>query len=218
MHVEKGARKEQSGGEEAVQIDPREAVCAFLLFVGFGCLFVSRTGPHFQGKERLQWVAIAMLTASLVPLAVPGSNKRTPAYGKPTCKRNTCVLYSQRSKLYKLRGDAWEELGVGVAKFVMCTATGTVRFTARSEVTGVRMANHLVVQEPPCCSPKPSVHSAFCSVWCAWDVAGAAERVIFAIKFTSPAAARAFEASFASFAKAKHGSGATSVQDREVRG
>ena len=97
LHMEEGAQRGQSGGEEAVQIDLRGAICAFILIVGLGCLLVSRAGAHVQGKESLKWLA-AIMTVSLVPLAVPGSSKRTSACGKSTRKRKARVLCSQRSK------------------------------------------------------------------------------------------------------------------------
>ena len=87
--------------------------------------------------------------------------------------------------------------GVGDAKFMMSTVTDRIRFVARDERTGLLMVNHFTRQGPPFCRPTPNACSEFCSVWCAWDGAGIGEQAVFAIKFVSRPAARAFEAFFA---------------------
>ena len=95
-----------------------------------------------------------MLVASLVPLQLRHFVK-APRSGGEECKpkgadikqdvaaafqqslgKEEVELYTQRVKMYKLRGNHREELGVGVAKFVACMATGRARFTASNEVTG----------------------------------------------------------------------------------
>ena len=224
------ARGRPARGTAAVtkRIDPREAVCAGLLLVGFACFLAARMGMCPR------WVAVALLTASLAPLAMPDSGgprrtktgitakcergqhtvKATPPYdmqgksnqskgeqdnvaiAQQTFEEDERELYTQRSKLYKLRGDSWVELGVGDAKFMMSTVTGRIRFVARNELTGLLMVNQFTRQGPPFCRPTPNACSEFCSVWCAWDGAGTGEQAVFAIKFASRPAARAFEAFF----------------------
>ena len=79
--LRKATRKEQGvGGAKAKLIDPREAVSAVLLLVGVACLFVSRASADVQGKASLQWVAIASITVSLVPLGRVGVTRAEPLH------------------------------------------------------------------------------------------------------------------------------------------
>ena len=129
---------------------------------------------------------------------------------QPVVSKEKLVRFTRRVKLYKLR-DCWEELGIGDAELVMCTATREVRFTFRSELTGSCLVNLGVAQSPPGCGPRPSVHSEFCSVWCVEDPACSAGHAVFAVKFAARAAAREFEASFA---EARAGRAGSSQSDK----
>ena len=102
------------------------------------------------------------------------------------------VLYMRRAKVYRLREDEWQVLGVGEVKLLSCMVTGRVRFLARAELTGPCMAHHCVSQGPPFCKLVPNATNAGCSVWCARDVARADEYVVLAVKFTSQVDAREF--------------------------
>ena len=81
-------------------------------------------------------------------------------------------MYSQRSKLFRMRDGEWKERGTGLAKLLKHRKTGAVRFLVRQEKTMKIVGNHVVVDKAPYCAIKPLDQSAKFRCWTAQDYAG----------------------------------------------
>ena len=69
-------------------------------------------------------------------------------------------MYSQRSKLFRMKDGEWKERGTGLAKLLKHKKTGAVRFLLRQEKTMKIVGNHVVVDKAPYCAIKPLDQSA----------------------------------------------------------
>ena len=80
-------------------------------------------------------------------------------------------MYSQRSKLFRMKDGEWKERGTGLAKLLKHRKTGAVRFLVRQEKTMKIVGNHVVVDKAPYCAIKPLDQSAKFRCWTAQDYA-----------------------------------------------
>ena len=61
-------------------------------------------------------------------------------------------MYSQRSKLFRMKDGEWKERGTGLAKLLKHRKTGAVRFLLRQEKTMKIVGNHVVTESARACS------------------------------------------------------------------
>ena len=108
-------------------------------------------------------------------------------------------LYSQRAKLFHLRGNVWQPLGLIDAKLLRHAAFGFVRFSMYQENTMVVMGNFVPVGLGTLmCVLRLADSCVQCLKWEAFDVskAGSAMKVLFKLWFVSSELALNFKPAF----------------------
>lgn len=95
---------------------------------------------------------------------------------QPPCSLEICTnlqtgeeeeveLYVQRSKMFRFALGKWKERGIGNARLLRNTETGSVRFVMRQEKTFKVIANHYVTNQSPYCDLQPLSESTLFWVW-----------------------------------------------------